>query len=173
MSDETLRFLIKQKMSYVNSAVNICMLWWASSIVFSGSILAAVWSKQGELGRPASVIGLGIAIFIFFFGVADFGFMTAKRLGMVQKQIAKLARKLNYGELGCEENFFLTEIETFQISMRLGGCSFALICAVWSVFWMYLSGPLWFLCPLWIFIWSTLWIGRLRGGLEKWFNRPT
>lgn len=173
MSDKTVRFLIQQKMSYVNSAVNICMLWWASSIVFSGSILAAVWAKRGELGEPFFIIGLGVAIFIFFFGIADFGFMAANRLGMVQRQIAELARKLNYGELKREENFFRTEIETFQMSMRLGGGSFALICVVWSIFWMYLSGRWWFICPICIVVWSSFWICRFRRGLERWFNRST
>jgi hypothetical protein len=172
MSDKTIRFLIQQKMSYVNSAVNICMLWWASSIVFSGSILAAVWTKRGELGPPVNVILLGLAIFIFFFGVADFGFLAANRLGMVQKQIAELASKLDYGESEREENFFHTEIKTFQISMILGGGSFALICVVWSAFWFYLVGLPWlFLCIGSILIWGWLWVCLFRKRLlKKWLN---
>ncbi|MDT5061139.1 MAG: hypothetical protein QOH63_1598 [Acidobacteriota bacterium] len=173
MSDETVRFLIEQKMSYVNSAVNICMLWWASSIVFSGSILAAVWSQKEALVEPLHVIALGIAIFIFFFGIADFGLLAAKRLGLVQREIADLAHFLNYGMLIPEENFFHTEIETFQMSMRLGAGSFALICAVWSAFWMYLSGRWWCICAILIVIWSGLWICFFRKILEKWFKRST
>jgi hypothetical protein len=132
MTDDTIRFLIEQKMSYVNSTVNVCMLWWASSIVFCGYVLAGVWSKQQELRQTRTVIGLGIVLFVFFFVIALFGGMVAYRLGIVQDEIAELAVKLNF-----QDDFFHTEILTFQISMWIGACSFALVWFVWCLFWYF------------------------------------
>lgn len=98
-SDETLRFLITQKMSYVNSTVNVCMQWWVSSIVFCGAVLAAVWSNRAELRQPGILIGLGVILFVFFSFISYFGFSVAHRLGIVQQEIAVLAYNLNYAEL--------------------------------------------------------------------------
>ena len=121
MSEETIRFLIEQKVSFVNSTVNVCMLWWASSIVFSGYVLAAVWSKRGEVRQRSILIGLGIVLSVFFSVVAVFGFLVAHRLGVVQGEIAVLAANLK-----APNDFFHTEVLTFQVSMWLGAGSFAL-----------------------------------------------
>jgi hypothetical protein len=100
ISDETLCFLIEQKVSYVNSTVNVCLLWWVSSIVFCGYVLAAVWSQREQLKQFGYVMGLGIILFVFFFFIAHFGFLIADRLVTVQKEIAILAAELNYAHLG-------------------------------------------------------------------------
>jgi len=34
MNEETIRLLIEQKITFVNTTANACMLWWVSSIVF-------------------------------------------------------------------------------------------------------------------------------------------
>jgi len=97
--DETIRFLITQKMSYVSSTVNVCMQWWVSSIVFCGAVLAAVWSNRAELRAPGILIGLGVILLAFFSFISYFGFSVAHRLGIVQQEIAALADKLHYADL--------------------------------------------------------------------------
>lgn len=154
MTDETRRFLIEQKVSYVNSTVHVSMSWWVSSIVFCGSVLAAIWLQREELRQqPRYVIGLGIVLFAFFFVIAYFGHLVARRLGRVQSEIAALAKQLGYVTLESEKGFFDTEIRTFQKSMWLGAGSFALIFLTWIVFWYFLSGE-----SLYIFIGSIIWI---------------
>jgi hypothetical protein len=64
-TDDTTRYLIGQKISYVNSTVNVCMLWWVSSIVFCAYVLAAVWSMRAVLG-PGYIAGLGVVHFLLF-----------------------------------------------------------------------------------------------------------
>jgi hypothetical protein len=154
MDDETIRFLIEQKMSYVTSTVHVCMSWWVSSIVFCSSVLAAVWLQQAELQKqPHYLKGLGIVLFAFFFVIAYFGYLVTRRLSAVQSEIAALAEKLKYVPVRSEKNFFHTEIRTFQMSMWLGSSSFALIFLIWIIFWYFLSGK-----QLYILIGSGLWI---------------
>ena len=165
----TLRFLIEQKIAYINATVNIGMLWWASSIVFSGSVLAAVWSNQDELVKqPPFLLGLGIVLFVFFFVIAYFGHLVAMRVGSLQDEIAKLADGLGYGRLATQlklpkQPYFQTERRTFQISMWLGAGSFALIWLAWVGFWMFLSGR-WTRVFIGIFTfgWSVVWFTLRR-----------
>lgn len=148
MSDETVieetkRFLIEQKVSFVNSAVNAAMLWWVSSILFCGSALAAVWSnKEGLQKNTGILVGIGIVLFVFFGAIAIFGFLGAYRLCIVQGEIAALARHWKYtapeDKPTLMDNFFYTEILTYRIAMIIGGYSFALIHVVWFTFWLYL-----------------------------------
>jgi ABC-type Na+ efflux pump permease subunit len=158
ISPESIRFLIEQKVSYINAVVHISMLWWASSIVFSGSVLAAVWSQRDQVkGEPGFVHGLGIVLFVFFFVIAYFGHIVAVRVGSVQREIADAARHLHFEDPALRDGFFQTERRTFQISMWLGAGSFALIWIVWIVFWMWLSGhPI--LITLWTLAWVCVWL---------------
>jgi hypothetical protein len=184
VSDESIRFLIAQKMSYVSSAVNICMLWWVSSVAFCAYILAAVWSNREQLRQPGYVMGLGIALFVFFFFIAYFGFMVAYRSVIVQKEIAFLADELNYAYLGdklkavkldTKGGFFYTELVIFKKSMIIGSLSFALIFMGWIVFWILLSAKLAYiyaiLSGLWIVAWLSLWCWshrRILPELGRW-----
>jgi len=138
--EETKRFLIEQKVSFVNSAVNAAMLWWVSSLLFCGSVLGAVWSEREKLqSKPGVLVGLGIVLFVFFGAIAIFGFMGAYRLCIVQVEIAALAGALKYSEPVVKPNgFFYTEILTFKTAMIIGGSSFALIHIVWILFCLYL-----------------------------------
>ncbi|HEX8069088.1 MAG TPA: hypothetical protein VF546_03990 [Pyrinomonadaceae bacterium] len=165
-------FLIEQKMSYINSTVNVCMLWWASSIVFCGSVLAAVWSALGPLRNLSRfTMGLGLVLFAFFSVIPLFGFLVASRLGKVQREIAvyasellgaELTTRLETAKLQTKGGFFYTEICTFQRSMLMGAGSFALIHVAWILFWLYLMGvqEIWPYCAAGS-IGSILWIGWL------------
>ena len=145
MSDETIieetkRFLIEQKVSFVNSAVSAGMLWWVSSILFCGSALAGVWSAQEDLKKSQGIlVGLGIILFVFLGAIAIFGFIGAYRLCIVQSEIADLAKKLKFLESG-GKGFFYEEIQIYRIAMTIGGGSFALIHVGWFVFWLRLLG---------------------------------
>lgn len=145
--NETIRFLIEQKVSFVNSAVNVCMAWWVSSIVFCGGILAAVWSSQDKLRNPVLLVLLGIILLVFFASIAAFGVMVIFRLDVGRQEIARLAVMLNFAESGKEtkphqpeagQDFFHAEIKSFQIAMSIGAVSFGFTCVVWVVFWFFL-----------------------------------
>jgi hypothetical protein len=173
ISDDTIRFLIEQKMLYVNSTVNVCMLWWVSSIVFCGYVLAAVWVYREQLGQLGYLLGLGIILFVFFFFIAYFGFLIVDRLVIVQKEIAVFADELNYAHLrkklkaaGLDPDggFFYTEIITFKRAMLTGALSFALVFAIWTIFWSFLLAKLEYVYALF----SLLWIG---GWLLLWRRR--
>jgi hypothetical protein len=72
--------------------------------------LAGIWLQRDELRKqPQFVLGLGIVLFVFFFVIAYFGHLVARRLGRVQTEIAALAEKLDYAQLKAEDDFFDTE----------------------------------------------------------------
>jgi hypothetical protein len=176
MRSEEIRFLIDQKVSYINSTVNISMLWWVSSIAFCGYVLYTVWSHKKELGPPYFILGFGIVFFIFSFFISYFGFLLAYRAGVVQGEIADLADKLNSAnELDIKGKFFRAEILSFQISMRIGAFSFALAFVVWDVYWFLLlleSSCFWaILCLFWDGVWVFLWIKRRFFLRWKWVKK--
>lgn len=132
MTEDSIQFLIEQKVSYVNSTVNVCMLWWVSSIAFSGYILAAVWSKQEKLKESLRNLGgLGFILSVFFVAITIFGILVSYRLGIVQDEIADLATRLDPPQ----NDFFETEVTTFQITMWIGAGSFMLAWATWLCLW--------------------------------------
>jgi|GEM_PF-2486939 len=179
ISGDTIRFLIQQKMSYVNSTVNVCMLWWVSSIVFCGYVLAAVWLYRDQLREPGYLIGLGLILFVFFFFIAYFGILIADRLVIVQKEMAIFADELDYGylrdklkaaKLDSDGGFFITEIVTFKRAMITGSLSFALVFVIWIIFWSFLLFRLSVIYALGSVLWSILWL--VLWGIRNWRVLP-
>lgn len=142
-NNETLRFLIEQKTTYLNSVVNVCMLWWVSSIVFYGSILAAMWLKQTELKKwlkqdaKRKVLNIGLlkgALLGFFLATALFGVAILFYSFPIQSEISALATKLGY-----EGNYFYNEMWGFRVAMSFGIGSFFFVCFIWHRFWLHLQ----------------------------------
>jgi hypothetical protein len=132
--NETQRFLIEQKLSFVTTAVNACMLWWVSSIVFCGSVLAAVWIKRVELREEHFIRWTGAILSIFFLAISCFGFFAIYFIRKVKTEIFSLAAGLRY-----EGKLFGTELGVFQGAMWLGSLSFLFVFCVWLVMWWRLS----------------------------------
>ena len=130
MDDQTIRFLIEQKISFINSALNACMLWWVSSIVFCGTVLAAVWIKRDELQQQRLITGTFIILSIFFLSVTGFGLSAIYFLAVVETEIAFLASSLKTQDdllLMQLSNFFGTELGAFRVAMWIGAGSFAFV----------------------------------------------
>ncbi len=66
MHNENLRFLLGHKLSNLNIVSTVCMSWWVSSIVFCGSILAAVWLRRTELVESNIIVYLAFFVACFF-----------------------------------------------------------------------------------------------------------
>lgn len=106
------------------------MLWWVSSIVFCGTVLAAVWIKRDELQRQRLITGTVIILSIFFLSVAGFGSSAIYFLTMAETEISSLASTLkNQDELFRVElnDFFGTELRAFQVAMYIGAGSFTFV----------------------------------------------
>jgi len=134
MTEETVRFLIEQKITFINTAVNACMLWWVSSIVFCGSVLAAVWIKRDELRKERFISWTGVILSTLFLAIACFGFLAIYFIGKGKTEISSLAVDLKY-----QGDFFGTELEVFQWAMWLGAISFLFVFLVWLFMWRWLS----------------------------------
>ena len=131
MDQETIKFLIERKLDYLNSGAQVCILWWASSVVFCGSILGGVWSKRAELKERRIVHGLGVVPLVFFSSIVIFGCVAVVvYLRNIQKEIAGLAN-----HLGFQGQFFNTEISAFGWAMWAGISSFMLVWVAWILIW--------------------------------------
>lgn len=134
MEPETVKFLIERKIDFVNSIAQMGMLWWVSSVVFCGSVLAAVWSKQDNLKKQRLVNPLGFILSGFFLSMVVFGGMVIYYLIHTEGEIAALASNLK-----TQDNFFRSELFACQLAMWLGTSSFFLVLIVWICFWIHLS----------------------------------
>lgn len=138
--NEETRFLLGQKLAFANTAINVCMAWWVSSVVFCGSILAAAWLKRDELVESRIIHLLGIILLIFFAGVVAFGALIWwMYLRNLNKGISEFAERLN----PAAKDFFSTEVSTFKWVMFIGTSSFFLILVVWCLLWVGLSNGWW------------------------------
>ncbi|HZG53942.1 MAG TPA: hypothetical protein VEZ40_17690 [Pyrinomonadaceae bacterium] len=136
-NDERVRFLLEQKISYLNTVGNVCMAWWVSSVVFCGTILAAVWLNRTELAGSGVIKWLGFVLASFFATVVVYGIVILKYLNRFQAEISALASELNH------EDFFSNEIKTFKRAMVNGTSSFAIILIAWIFLWMGLWSGFW------------------------------
>ena len=108
-NNEETRFLLGQKLAYVNTLASVCMTWWVSSIVFCGSILAAVWLYRDKLIVSGLIHLLGVFLSLFFAGIAVFGAqITWNHLPKLKEDLSRLPKKTN------NYDFFSTELSTFK-----------------------------------------------------------
>ena len=136
--DEETRFLLGRKLDYASTLANVCMTWWVSSLVFCGSIFAAVWIAKDDLITAKLLAPLGIFIALFFAGLAFFGGqITWGYLRKLRDDLSSLPKKVD------EENFLSTELSTFRWSMTTGTVSFIFIFIAWNVFWTQLVWKWW------------------------------
>ncbi|HEY0005552.1 MAG TPA: hypothetical protein VGB17_12140 [Pyrinomonadaceae bacterium] len=134
--DENARFLLEQKLGYINMAGNVCTTWWVSSVVFCASILAAVWLNRTELVQAGIIFWLGLILFVFFGSIVTFGTVSVFHLRKVRAEISRLAGLLDKDE----KDFFSTELTAFRNSLIIATSSFVLIWGGWTALWL----GLWF-----------------------------
>jgi large-conductance mechanosensitive channel len=134
MNEDTIRFLIEQKVTFINAAASVCMSWWVTSTLFSGSILATVWAKRNQIIEHKLVNWLGCILFVFFSSIVFYGFMMTYYLSSVQSEIDILVEKLKP-----EAAFFHIELSAFFWAMIAGTISFVLVWAAWIFLWINLS----------------------------------
>lgn len=145
----TSRFFIEHKLSSLHTAGNVCMTWWVSSVVFSGTILAAVWLQRVELRRSAFMMGLILGVLtLFFAGVVAFGGVVIKYLKNFEEDVIEVALRGGGRTQPLTEmeivfcRLFRTELKFFICGMWVGTICFALILIAWICFWI----GLWLRC---------------------------
>jgi hypothetical protein len=131
------RFLLEQKIASLNTVANVGMTWWVSSIIFCGSIFAAVWLYRGDLVESGIMKSLGRVLLIFFLGVIVFGGLIIVYLCKVRKEISALSAALG------GKGYFSIELNFFISAMIVGTLSFLLIAVVWIFLYTGLSAGTW------------------------------
>jgi hypothetical protein len=134
IDNENLRFLLGHKLSYLTTVSIVCMSWWVSSIVFCGSIIAAVWYKRADLVEPKIIIVLGVAVTLFFASFIRFGNAIDNYLTNLKADIVILMEKLRPADPKMiSTDIFEHEIEGIKKGIRIGIHSFILILFVWII----------------------------------------
>jgi len=132
--DENIRFLLGQKLSFLNTAAKVCMSWWVSSIVFCGTILAVVWFKRGEF-EPGILTLLSIAVTIFFASFILFGMSAIWHLREFEAGINNFIGKLKLDDSKqIFTDVFKHEINSIRRGIIIGIGSFILVLIVWIIF---------------------------------------
>lgn len=130
--NETLYFLIEQKLTYLNTVAKVCMSWWVSSIVFCGTILAAVWLRRAELVDSGIIKLLGIAVAGFFASFIYFGITAIWCLNKLKTEISDLIKSLkSANSKQIPETAFKIEIDSIKRAIEIGIGTFILILIVW------------------------------------------
>ena len=127
---------LEQKVTSLGTLANVCVTWWVSSVVFCGSILAAVWINRGELVESNVIGWLGFFLFMFFLSIIGFGILVIVYL-------CRLHRELKRNHKG----YFSREIKFFIWAMSVGTSSFILILVGWLCLWIGLSSGSWKVKP--------------------------
>lgn len=132
INNENVRFLLGQKISHFNTVSHVCMSWWVSSIVFCGSILAAVWFNRSDLMQSGIFPILGFVVAFFFLSFIWFGTVINRYLTRLDKDISFLIKKLkpNVSKLN-PDCAFGAETHSIKWGIRIGISTFILILLAW------------------------------------------
>ena len=129
MTEETVRFLIDQKIDFINTVIGICMLWWVSATVFCASILSKIWLSKDEIIKSKSLVFyLGVSLFTFFSSIVIFGCIVIFYITNTQNELTELV-----GLLGFSDVFYLSELSLFRRGMLCGTSSFFLAWLGWII----------------------------------------
>ncbi|HEY0428592.1 MAG TPA: hypothetical protein VGC76_12495 [Pyrinomonadaceae bacterium] len=136
--DETLHFLLGQKLIYLNTIAKVCMSWWVSSIVFCGTILAAVWLRRGELVDSGIINYLGFFVGCFFLSFIGFGIAALYYLFKFRDKISELIAPPNSSQTQTDSkqisaDAFNIEIHSIMCGILIGIVTFILILIVWII----------------------------------------
>lgn len=124
--DKTGLLLLERKLEYASTMGNVCMTWWVSSLVFCGTIFAAVWVERVPLRAAGISWALGIFISLFFLGLVAFGVqIRVVYLRNIGKDLEGLPT------YGGHKHVLSTELSTFRWSMNIGIFSFLFILIAW------------------------------------------
>lgn len=124
---ENVRLILEQKLAYLNTVANVCMLWWVSSVVFSTTVLAGLWNQRGKLDMSFLFkFGLGSLVTIFFCTIVGFGIAVILYIRSLRSDLSN-----NLRSLGCPESHFDSELTAFRRAMLLGTSSFVLVLFSW------------------------------------------
>lgn len=123
----TARFILEQKVSFLNTLGNVSMLWWVTSVVFSLSILAGVWKFREQLVEKKWIKVIGMFGFVFFSTIVLYGVAVFLYIYFVSAEIIKYAKSLEISF-----NYIYAELVLFQTAITLGTITFVGILFLWT-----------------------------------------
>lgn len=131
-NDEEKRFLLERKLDYISTLATVSMTWWVSSLVFCGSIFAAVWNQRPNLIDYQIICPLAAFISLFLLGLVLFGAQISWcYLPRLSRELSTLTQTAHD-----EKNILSSELAIFRWLMSVGTMSFILILLGWLLFWM-------------------------------------
>lgn len=105
------------------------MLWWASSVVFCASILAAAWIKRSELIElhKGYLLWLWAIVLCFFGTIVFYGIWITSRIMNLQSEVEQLLKDVDF-------SISMSEFDTLIMAHYIGTSSFILVFITWFSF---------------------------------------
>lgn len=129
--EEEKRFLLTRKLDYISTLATVSMTWWVSSLVFCGSIIAAVWMERDKLIAYPIICPLAAFISLFFTGLVLFGaHISWCYLPKLSRELSILTKTPDD-----QKNILSSELSVFRWLMSVGTGSFIFILLGWLLFW--------------------------------------
>ena len=95
MNEEVLRLLLEKNLSFLETLTSSCMLWWVSSVIFCGSLLAGIWTKQDDIREMPFFNWLFFVAFVFIASIVCFGFWVIEVSYRLESQAGNLLMLVN------------------------------------------------------------------------------
>jgi hypothetical protein len=122
--------ILEAKLNFVSSLAYTLMFWWASSVAFCGSLIAAVWIRRDDLRSFHELYLFCAVVWIFIFTIAIFGCIMIPYTYKLKKEAIFLIRKIP----GCE-GLRLPEFDIITTGLIAGSSSFVFALIVWCGIW--------------------------------------
>jgi hypothetical protein len=128
--------LLEFNFQFLGTMASVCMLWWASSVVFTASILSTIWLKAEEIRRSPWLNWFGAVITCLFLSMLVFGGWTIFATYQIQQETATILARL-----GEKQNHGLPLFRAMIAGISIGTTSFFFALLVWLKMWMTLRQP--------------------------------
>lgn len=126
MNPDHLIALLQKKLDFVATLANIGMTWWVSSVVFCGSILAAVWVYRKEVASSPLFVWLAAGLTYFFISIVVFGVFIVCVVNHLETEAHQILSYLKFNE-----SFSFIEFATVRYGMVIGTTSFVVVTVAW------------------------------------------
>lgn len=120
--------VLESNLQCLSTIANVCMLWWVSSVVFSGSALSTVWLnlEKGKALPWPNLLAAIIFITTLFASMIVFGGWMIRTTRKLQAETTGIL-----GELGEKRYFGQPVFRGIVVGVAIGSSNFFIVLVAW------------------------------------------
>jgi hypothetical protein len=126
---ETLQKLLEYDFQFANTVANTSMIWWASSVVFCGYVLAYFWNSKAKIENWKSFRAVAVVIGLLFLSMIVYGWWIIRVLNSIEMEVHSITK-----ELGIQKQYGQPAFAGIRWAIGIGTSSFAFVFIAWFVF---------------------------------------